>query len=108
MLDLSQGNLADIRKLISATLPEREFRVFGSRVRGTAKRYSDVDLLIMGKSPCPQQALELLRDRLSESDIPVMVDVVEYCRLDDKMKALFLDGSIRIWPEYTEDVPSGG
>jgi predicted nucleotidyltransferase len=99
MVDLAPEYLKEIRTMISALFPEREVRVFGSRTTGKAQRYSDLDLLIMGDAPLSSESVEQFRDSLSESDLPIMVDVVEYSTLDEKLKTLFSKDSVRIWPE---------
>lgn len=52
--------------------------VFGSRVTGTAKPFSDIDLAIMGEQPIPAGSLASLRDDLDWSDLPFKVDLVEW------------------------------
>ncbi|MBV8593313.1 MAG: nucleotidyltransferase domain-containing protein, partial [Caulobacteraceae bacterium] len=43
--DLSPRDLATVRAILAAALPaEARVWVFGSRARGTARRYSDLDL----------------------------------------------------------------
>jgi type I restriction enzyme S subunit len=43
MIDLSAENLTLLKQLITKYLPNCEIRVFGSRIHGTAKPYSDID-----------------------------------------------------------------
>ena len=53
-------------------------RVFGSRAKGTAKPYSDLDLALKGKDRLPSAFLADLAEALSESDLPFKVDVLDW------------------------------
>lgn len=78
MLDLTPRELDEIRSILHRRLPGREVRAFGSRVTGTAKRHSDLDLAIMGDDPVSALTLAELRDDLDDSDLPFRVDVLEW------------------------------
>lgn len=60
--------------------------VFGSRVKGTQKKYSDLDLAI--KDPITGYNYVLLQEAFEESDLPFTVDLVEYDRCDDYFKQI--------------------
>ena len=47
MIDLAPDQLAIVRRLLAAHVPECEARAFGSRVTGNAKPYSDMDLSLI-------------------------------------------------------------
>jgi predicted nucleotidyltransferase len=51
--------------------------VFGSRARGTAQKFSDVDLGFVGSRPLPQEMKTALWEALDDSDIPYVVDIVD-------------------------------
>lgn len=77
MLDLTPAQLALVRDLLARHLPGREVRAFGSRVTGRNRRYSDLDLLILGDAPVPALTLARLRADLEDSDLPFRVDLLE-------------------------------
>lgn len=81
MIDLESGCLEEIRAIVRKHAPGREVRAFGSRVEGTAEKYSDLDLAIMGDEPIGEDAMERLRDAFSESDLPILVDVCQWSGL---------------------------
>jgi len=58
-------------------LPERRAWVFGSRVRGTAHRFSDLDLALEAPGPIEPGRIESLLDAFSESDLPILIDIVD-------------------------------
>ena len=49
------------------------FYAYGSRIKGTHKKFSDLDLCIM--EPISDLDLFYLKEALSESDLPFKVDV---------------------------------
>lgn len=51
MIELEARHLEVVKKILSGCIPTIEVRAFGSRVAGGAKRYSDLDLVLMGSSP---------------------------------------------------------
>jgi predicted nucleotidyltransferase len=46
---------------------------FGSRVQGTAKPFSDLDLAVMGDVPLDFRQLADLKDAFAESDLPWLI-----------------------------------
>lgn len=51
---------------------------FGSRVKRTAKKYSDLDLAVISEQPLPMSTMAELRQALDESDLTIKVDVVDW------------------------------
>ncbi len=78
MIDVSPHHLETVKAILRRHLPGREVCVFGSRARGTAKEYSDLDLAIIGDVPLTLGQLALLENDLDESELPFKVDVVDW------------------------------
>jgi len=78
MLDLSPIYLTMATAILKQFIPEYEVWAFGSRVTGTARRYSDLDLAVITDQPLDFGFLGELRDAFSESDLPFKVDVVDW------------------------------
>jgi predicted nucleotidyltransferase len=78
MIDLDQRYLTLIKVILAEHVPQCEVRVFGSRVNGSASKFSDLDLARCGNEKISGEQLESLKDALSESDLPIMVDVVDW------------------------------
>jgi predicted nucleotidyltransferase len=78
MIDLEPGHLETVRRILAAHVPGATVLAFGSRVRGTARPHSDLDLAVAAASPLPLAQLEALRDAFAASDLPMLVDVVDY------------------------------
>lgn len=77
-IDLRPGYLALVRSILRAFLPDREVWAFGSRVTGTAKETSDLDLAVIGSTPLDPLLLAHVRDAFSESSLPMKVDIVDW------------------------------
>jgi hypothetical protein len=80
-----------VRSLTQQYAPHHNFFAFGSRVvRSKAdlqrvKPYSDLDLAMVGEH-MPLDKMFLLRDALSESDLPMRVDIVNASDLPDSWR----------------------
>lgn len=60
--------------------------VFGSRADGTACRGSDLDLALDAGQPLPLMLLAQIQDRLEDSDLPFMVDLVDLHRINPEFR----------------------
>lgn len=52
--------------ILSESIPDREVYLVGSRAKGTAGRFSDIDLLIAGNTPLSPEERTRLRMALEE------------------------------------------
>jgi uncharacterized protein len=77
MIDLSHENLTLLKQLITEYIQGCEIRVFGSRIHGTAKPYSDIDIAIKCSTPIDRRVLSRLKEALQESTLPIRVDVLD-------------------------------
>lgn len=78
MIDLDQTQLTEVKRILHAHIPDRRVMAFGSRVQGTARRFSDLDLLVMGDRPLDPDVLSDLRYAFAESDLSISVDVLDW------------------------------
>lgn len=88
MLDLTPDQLAEVRQILQLQIPERTVRVFGSRVNGTAKPFSDLDLVVMGDVPLAFRQLAALKDAFAESNLPFRVDVMDWATTSAEFRAI--------------------
>ena len=86
MIDLTPKHLEMIQRILAEHIPECEIRAFGSRVKWTAKDYSDLDLAIVGSEPLSRRQLRQLKEAFEESDLPIRVDVADWQSLSDWFK----------------------
>lgn len=88
MIDLDAKYLDEIRKILSEQVPDCEARVFGSRIEGKAKKFSDLDIALVGKEKLDWRKIESLKDTFSSSDIPIIVDVIDFNAISDEFKKI--------------------
>lgn len=78
MIDLRPAHLADVKRILQEYASGCEVRVFGSRLNGTAGKNSDLDLVLVGKGLLDWRMLESIKDAFAASDLPFMVDVLDW------------------------------
>mgnify|MGYP001057390698 CR=1 FL=1 len=88
MLDLTPAQLEEVRRILSAYVPGREVRAFGSRVYGAAKPFSDLDLVVMGNEPLGFRQLSALKDAFAESNLPFRVDIVDWATTAESFRGI--------------------
>ena len=97
-LSLSEKHLGLIQRLLSAFVPGREVRAFGSRVKGTSRMHSDLDLVVMGEEPLDWEDIGGLRNALTESYLPIRVDVAEWARTSPEFRDIIAAKNVVIQP----------
>jgi predicted nucleotidyltransferase len=80
MISLTSSEKGSLKAILKRGGIDRKYRVvvFGSRALGTAKKYSDVDLALIGSSPVPAKLKALLAEAFEASDLPYTVDIVDF------------------------------
>lgn len=87
-VDLAQEALEVVRAVLARHLADRDVRVMGSRVSGRAKRFSDLDLVVMGESPLSLATLADLHDAFDDADLPCSVDIIEWASASDSFRRI--------------------
>jgi len=72
--------------LLSQYLPNTPVWVYGSRVTGNAKPWSDLDMVVFTKADQKYQ-LSLLQEAFEESNLSFQIDLREWDWLPDDFKA---------------------
>lgn len=98
MLDLTEAQLSEVRGILRRRLPQARVLAFGSRVTKGARRYSDLDLALIGQEALPYRLLFDLEEDFSESDLPFRVDIVDLARVDETFRQRVLDQSLELLP----------
>lgn len=86
MIDLNPNHLATVRRILAEHAPGCEVRAFGSRAKWTASEYSDLDLAVVGETELDSDTLWRLKDAFSESDLPILVDVLDWHAISDSFR----------------------
>lgn len=82
-LDLPESYLQVLEPMLRAYAPDAEVWAYGSRVSGRAHETSDLDLVLRNTSDLTivQHKLAELRAAISESGLPILVDVMDWARI---------------------------
>lgn len=88
-LNLNHKYLDMLLADLDAVLPESEVWAFGSRVSGGCHSGSDIDIVVRNPAdltiPVGQKLAEL-KERISEGNIPILVDVLDWALIPDSFR----------------------
>lgn len=94
MIDLDPENLAILKELLTEYLPDCEIRVFGSRIHGTTKPYSDIDIALKCAEPIDRGTMSRLKEALQESTLPIRVDVLDWESISEEFRGVIEEGYV--------------
>ena len=85
ILDVKPRHREELERLLRERLPGVEAWAYGSRVNGKGHEGSDLDLALRGPGlrPIPLDALSGLREALSDSTIPFLVEARDWARMPE-------------------------
>ena len=89
-------SLAEARRIVLEGLKGRSAQVylFGSRARGNARRWSDIDVAVLPLEQFPAGLLSSIREALEESHIPFTVDLLDLSDADPAFRTKVLSEGI--------------
>lgn len=105
MIDISKKHLNIVKEILSNHVPDCEVRVFGSRIEGNAKPYSDLDLVIIGKAKLDRKIMIGLKEAFQESALPFRVDILDWHRISDNFKKIIEKRYKILLPHRTKTTP---
>ena len=88
MIDVEEEYLAEIRRILGEHVPDCEVRVFGSRIEGKARDFSDLDLVLVGSGKLNWRRIELLKDAFASSNLPMTIDVIDWHAISGEFRAV--------------------
>lgn len=71
---------------IERYVPDVTVWAFGSRIKGSSRPTSDLDLAFLCDKKTAKKGLPRLSEALRESDLPFKVQILDYNRLPENMK----------------------
>lgn len=95
-VQITDEQKATILRFIRAFFPNSQIYVFGSRVSGNAKRYSDLDISLDDGKTLDFIKLSSLKESFAESTLPFKVDLSDFSQLDANFKKHILENHV-IW-----------
>ncbi len=100
MLDLTDEQRCLVDRILRKVLPDNaEIMIYGSRVTGKARPYSDLDIMVKASNPLTLVQLSELQEYFSESDLPFLVDITDWHSINNDFKARISEDSIHFRQE---------
>lgn len=93
-IDLNPYDLMEVQNILKKHVPDLEVWAFGSRVKWTAKSYSDLDLAILTKHPLSIDKLAELKEALEESSLIVKVDLVDWAKTSETFRRIISEQKV--------------
>tara|TARA_Y100000590_G_C15732923_1_gene1017660 strand:+ start:501 stop:812 length:312 start_codon:yes stop_codon:yes gene_type:complete len=85
---VNENQVQLIKKIFNKYLgPKPKRFLFGSRIEGGFRKNSDLDILIQNESPIDFATLSKLKEEFEESSLPYKVDLMEWNRIPETIKA---------------------
>ncbi len=88
MIDIPDVHLETILNTLKKYLPSTEVRVFGSRYKHSAKRYSDLDLALVGRIKLDQKLLTNIKEDFEDSNIPFRIDLLDWNAISPEFRKI--------------------
>jgi len=85
-LDVQPEHRAIVEHLLRRYVPHQAVWAFCSRIMGTARRFSDLDLSVITDTPLDLGLRAELLEAFSESDLPYRVDLVDWASTSDTFR----------------------
>ena len=91
-VQLTERQLREVMSILDKHLLDYEIWVFGSRVNFTAREGSDLDLVLRNHQnpeiPIDLKQLAALNDDFEESELPFLVDVLDWALVSEKFREI--------------------
>ena len=87
MIDLDKKYADYIKNIIAQNLDNYKLYIFCSRVKGSAKKYSDIDIAI-ASNELTSQIKSKLEFIFENSTIPYKIDIIDLNNITEKFKSL--------------------
>ena len=95
MIDLDKKYIDIIKKTINSELSNYKLYIFGSRVKGNAKKYSDIDLAIESN-----ELTDKIKSRLDflfeNSTIPYEIDIINLNTITENFRNCIINDLVRL------------
>lgn len=107
-IDINPCDMETVRSILSRHVADREVRVFGSRIMGKAKKFSDLDLAVMGDTSLSLSILADLEEDFRESNLPFKVDVVDWATTKETFRQIIEKENVVLQEAERKEPGHGG
>lgn len=74
---LSAKDIGKLRDVIFSVPEVEDARIFGSRAKGNFRKFSDIDIALIGEHVTHQHLISIIM-RLEDSDLPYCTDIIRF------------------------------
>ncbi len=92
-LFISDSDKIILNEILNKYRNDFDFFAFGSRVKGTNSKYSDLDLCVLSKTNIPMH--KLIND-FEESNITIKIDIIDYSLVDNTFKKIINSNKVKL------------
>ena len=86
MNEINSETKQKIISIIKALMPTAKIYLFGSRARGTARKWSDIDIALDVGHAVPLTAIDELISMFQATNIPYKIEIVDFHQVNPDMQ----------------------
>ena len=103
-VQLKPSEMEVIAGILGRFLPPQGYSafIFGSRADGKPRRFSDIDIAVVGDPLSPGVKADI-EDAFETSSLPIKVDLVEWYKLGDRFKSVAREAMVPIELKHGEN-----
>lgn len=87
-IDLNPQDWHEVCHILNTLVSEYPVWAFGSRAKGTAKAYSDLDLAIITEQPLSLTKMAILKEAFDESTLSIRIDIVDWATTSETFRKI--------------------
>ena len=96
MIQIDPTDLTILLVILKKHIPSGTVWAFGSRVQGNARPFSDLDLALIQDDLIDLRTKAELRYQLSESRLPIRIDLIEWRRAHPEFREAIRQNHLRL------------
>ncbi|WP_157153211.1 nucleotidyltransferase family protein [Brachyspira murdochii] len=97
MISLTENEIQIIKDILKKHIKYGKVYLFGSRVKGTNKKFSDIDIVIDINVKLSLNDMSRIKDDFDESDLIYVADIIDYNAIEDSFKSIIDDEKVLIY-----------
>lgn len=86
MIDIEASHLEKVLQILEKHLPAFPVWAYGSRVKGNARPYSDLDLAVISTEDLSLKLMADLKNDFAESDLPFRVEICDWMAISEDFR----------------------